>query len=115
MLLFDACLIEVGGGDTYEFIRTRFRSMTRKKINQFRPDYAVLPGDTLKETLDALGMSQAVLAERTDTTEKTISEIIQGKTAITPETALQLEKVLNIPAHFWNNLERNYRESLAAL
>jgi addiction module HigA family antidote len=89
--------------------------MGRKKENQFRPDYAVLPGDTLKETINALGMSQAVLAERTGTTEKTISEIIQGKTAITPETALHLEKILDIPANFWNNLERNYRESLAPL
>ena len=87
--------------------------MTREKKNQFRPDYAVLPGDTLKETIAALGMSQAVLAERTGTTEKMISEIIQGNAAITPETALQLEKVLSIPASFWNNLERNYRESIS--
>jgi plasmid maintenance system antidote protein VapI len=44
---------------------------------------------------------------------KTINEIIQGKAAITPETALQLERVLGIPASFWNNRERYYRESLA--
>ena len=89
--------------------------MSKKKNNQFRPDYAVLPGDTLKETIDALGMSQANLAERTCTPRKTINEIIQGKAAITPDTALQLEKVLSIPATFWNNLERNYQESQTAL
>lgn len=44
---------------------------------------------------------------------KTINEIIQGKARITPETALQLEKVLGTPASFWNNAERNYREGLA--
>jgi len=89
--------------------------MSRKKDNQFKPDYAVLPGETLKETIDALGISQADLAERTGWSLKIIKEIVQGQAAITPETALQFEKVLNIPAHFWNNLERNYRESLAAL
>ena len=88
--------------------------MSRKK-NQFKPDYAVLPGDTLKETIDALGMSQADLAERTGRPKKTINEIIQGKAAITPETALQLEKVLGVPANFWNNLQRNYEESLARI
>lgn len=85
------------------------------KINQYNPGYAVLPGDTLKQTINALGMSQADLAERTGRPKKTINEIIQGKAAITPETALQLEKVLSIPASFWNNLERNYQESVAAL
>ncbi len=86
-----------------------------KKKNQYKPDYAVLPGDTLKETIDAVGMSHADLAECTDRPKKTINEIIQGKAAITPETALQLEKVLGVPANFWNNLQRNYEESLARI
>jgi HTH-type transcriptional regulator / antitoxin HigA len=58
-------------------------------------------------------MSQAELVERTGRPKKTISEIINGKTALTPETALQLERVLGIPASFWNNRERQYREALA--
>lgn len=60
-------------------------------------------------------MSQAVLAERTGRSKKTINEIIQGKAAITPDTALQLEKVLGVPASFWNNLERNYQKSVTAI
>lgn len=89
--------------------------MSRQEQSQFEPDYAVPPGETLQDTLDALGMSQAELAERTGRTTKTINEIIKGKAPITPETALQLEKVLRVPASFWNNLERNYRETLARL
>jgi HTH-type transcriptional regulator / antitoxin HigA len=54
------------------------------------------------------------LAKRTDRPLKTINEIINGKAAITAETALQLERVLGVPASFWNNLERNYREAVAA-
>uniref|UniRef100_A0A7V3JAG9 Addiction module antidote protein, HigA family n=1 Tax=candidate division CPR3 bacterium TaxID=2268181 RepID=A0A7V3JAG9_UNCC3 len=83
--------------------------------NQFMPDYAVPPGETLLETLEAIGMSQAELAERTGRPKKTINEIVKGKAAITPETALQFERVLGIPAGFWNNLERNYQETLARL
>jgi HTH-type transcriptional regulator / antitoxin HigA len=71
------------------------------------------PGDTLLEALETRSMSQAELALRTGRPLKTINEIIKGKTAITPETALQLERVLNIPASFWINREQQYRESLA--
>lgn len=39
--------------------------------------YAVPPGETLLETLDAMGMSQAELAERTGMPIKTINEIIK--------------------------------------
>jgi HTH-type transcriptional regulator/antitoxin HigA len=58
-------------------------------------------------------MSQAELADRTGRPNKTINEIIKGKAAITPETAIQLELVLGIPATFWNNREQHYREFLA--
>src|SRR5438874_9743718 len=44
---------------------------------------------------------------------KTINDIVKGKAAITPETAIQLERVLSIPASIWNNLETRYREHLA--
>ena len=83
--------------------------------SKFLPDYAVPPGETLLETLETVGMSQAELADRTGRPKKTINEIIKGKAAITPETALQLERVLGVPASFWNNLERNYQETLARI
>jgi len=89
--------------------------MSKDKKNQFIPDYAVPPGETLLETLEAIGMSQAELAERTGRPKKTINEIIKGKTAITPETALQFERVLGTPAGFWNNMERNYQETQARI
>jgi HTH-type transcriptional regulator/antitoxin HigA len=81
----------------------------------FESDLAIPPGETLKETLGALGMTQVEVAERTGRPKKTISEIVQGKAAITPDTAMQLERVLGVPASFWNNLEQNYRTTLARL
>ena len=81
----------------------------------YAPDYAVPPGDTLQETLETLGMSEADLAQRTGMTTKTIREIIKGKNPITMDTALQFERVLGVPAKFWTNLERNYQETKARL
>lgn len=78
-------------------------------VNEYEPDRISPPGDTLLESIQALGMSQAELAERLGRPTKTINEIVQAKTAITPETALQLEAVLGVPAAFWINREARYR------
>lgn len=88
--------------------------MTTKLAHRpFTPNYAVPPGESLVELLDAVGLSQADLAERTGRPKKTINEIAKGKAAITPETALQLERVLGLPSSYWNTLEQNYRAALA--
>jgi len=81
--------------------------------NQYDPDYVSAPGETLLEVIEELGMSQADLARRTGRPKKTINEIVRTRAAITPETAIQLERVLGIPARFWNNREREYRQYLA--
>ena len=73
------------------------------------------PGDTLSETIEFKGISQAMLAVRMGRPLKTINEIIKGKTAITPETAIQLERVLGIEAAFWLEREKNYRLELAEI
>jgi len=80
---------------------------------QYVPDNVSAPGESLLEVLSSKGMSQAELAERTGRPKKTINEIVKGKAAITPETAIQLERVLGIPAEYWNNRERLYREAIA--
>jgi plasmid maintenance system antidote protein VapI len=46
---------------------------------------------------------------------KTINEIVNGKAAITPDTAIQLELALGITAAFWNNLEAAHRAQLAQI
>lgn len=73
------------------------------------------PGDTLAETIDFKGISQSDLATRMGRPLKTINEIIKGKAAIMPETAIQLERVLGIEAAFWLERERLYRLELAEI
>ena len=75
----------------------------------FAPDSVLPPGDTLKEQLDALGIPQADLARRTGLSTKHINQIVQGSAALTPETALLLERAVGIPAALWNQLEATWR------
>ena len=91
--------------------------MARVEKNRypFEPDYAVAPGATLQETIDALGMDQRELAVRTGLTPKTINLIVKGKAPLTHDTAVLLERVTGVPARMWNNLESNYREQLAKI
>ncbi|SHF12159.1 HTH-type transcriptional regulator / antitoxin HigA [Tissierella praeacuta DSM 18095] len=88
--------------------------MIKEKI-EYIASIAVPPGETLKEQIDSMGMTQVELAKRTGLTTKHINEIIKGKSPITQETSLKLEYVLGIPASFWNNLEANYQETKARI
>lgn len=78
-------------------------------------DFAAAPGETLRESIEALGMPQVELADRTGLDKKTINLIIKGVEPLTHNTALALEKVLRVPARFWINLEAQYRAHLAEL
>lgn len=79
----------------------------------YEPDSVTPPGEMLEEKLQEIGMSQAELAERIGRTKKTVNEIIKGKAPLLPETAMQLERVLGVPARFWASAEANYRQALA--
>lgn len=73
------------------------------------------PGDTIQETIDVMGMSQAELAERMGRPKEKINEIIKGKEPISTATAFKLENVLGVPASFWLNRENEYRERIYQL
>ena len=76
---------------------------------------AIPPGHTIREQLVTREMSQKEFAARMDMTEKHISQLINGKVALTQAVALRLESVIGIPAHFWCNLETLYREKEARI
>jgi HTH-type transcriptional regulator/antitoxin HigA len=80
------------------------------------PDVAIPPGEYLAEEIEARGISQTELARRMGRPLNAINEIINGKKAITAETALQLEEVMpEIPARFWLNLETDYQLTRALI
>lgn len=89
--------------------------LTAKKRYEFEPDYAIAPGETLKETMESLDMGQKELAVRTGLTVQTLNRIMKGDQPISYETANRLELATGVPARFWNNLEAQYREQLAKI
>lgn len=82
-------------------------------IYPFEPDYTVAPGEIVAEYMECLGLTQAEFARRCGRSAKLISEIVNGKAPIEPETALQFEKVLGLNANIWLRLETSHRLFLA--
>jgi len=81
--------------------------------NSVHSNLAVPPGEYLEEVLSELGMTKTELARRMERPATKLSSIFRGAKAITPDTALQLEKVVGVPAHIWTGLEAEYRLTLA--
>ena len=88
--------------------------LNRRK-NAFPPLYTILPGETLAETLEAMGMTPKELARRIGQPGKIINEILNGEAAISQKMALALDQALGVPASFWINLEKNYHKNLSCL
>lgn len=73
-------------------------------------NFAVSPGTILKEYMDARGLTQKKLAEITESSERHISNLINGKIRLTEDFALKLEKVFSdVKAEYWMNLETAYK------
>lgn len=87
--------------------------LTAKKLYRFEPDYAIPPGQTLREVMESLNMSQKELAIRTGLTVQSLNRIFKGNQPISYETVSKLELATGVPARMWNNLEAQYREQLA--
>ena len=81
--------------------------------NEYFPQTVSHLGETLKEKLEEMQMSQIEFSARTGISQQIIFSIINTKSAITAEIAILFESVLQIPAHFWMNRQRSYDECLA--
>ncbi len=87
--------------------------MPRKNTNDYEPEIVSHPGESLLDILHDRGLSQSELAVRMGRPVKTINEIIKGKNSIIPDTAIQLERVLGIPASFWIKRQYHFDEYLS--
>ena len=84
-----------------------------KQNLSYTPAVVSPPGSTLAELIEERGIAQAELARRMSRPLNAVNEIVLGTKEITEDTALELERVLGTPAHFWLAREARYRESLA--
>jgi HTH-type transcriptional regulator / antitoxin HigA len=92
--------------------------MKKKKIEKtysYEPDYAVSPGDILKETLKELSISFNQVSVISGLTIQDVKSIIKGTKKIDRLIAKELEKVTKIPVRLWLNREKGYREQLKIL
>lgn len=74
-----------------------------------RPARVPPPGHIIRRELEVRGWNQKELAHIMDRPEQTISQIVNGKKQITPETALQLAAAFGTSADLWLNMEASYQ------
>ena len=75
-------------------------------MEMFNPPH---PGTILlEEWMKPLNYSVSALALKIGTSRKNLSEIVNGKTGISPEMALKLSKALKTSAEFWLKMQLSY-------
>jgi addiction module HigA family antidote len=74
---------------------------------------AIHPGEHLAEELKELSMSAAELARKLGVPTNRVTSILNGRRAITGDTALRLAHFFGTSAEFWLNLQSLYELRLA--
>jgi antitoxin HigA-1 len=75
---------------------------------------AIHPGEILAEELEELAVSPTELARQLKVPANRITQIINGKRAITGDTALRLGHWFGMSPQFWLNLQSAYEIRVAA-
>ena len=90
----------------------KYRSIMNKRLI---PVEATHPGELIRDELKERGMTQKHLSEQTGIKPSVLSETINGKRPVSIRMAAALEKVLDIPAEYWLNLQSQYELDAAAI
>lgn len=85
------------------------------KTNQYFPQSRPHPGEILSEKLDEMVIGPKEFAARINKPEQTITAVLNGKSSITPDMAVQFEQVTRIPVSFWLTNQQHYDEYKARL
>jgi addiction module HigA family antidote len=73
----------------------------------------VHPGKILKDEIEARGLSANALALALRTPSGRITDILNGRRGVSPETALRLARYFGNSARFWLNLQTAYELAVA--
>ena len=66
------------------------------------------PGAMLvEEFLKPMGVSQLRFSKQIGVGYPRLNEIVNGKRAVTPDTAMRFAKALGVPAEFWLNVQQS--------
>jgi addiction module HigA family antidote len=83
-------------------------SRLKSSIEVFMPRTAIHPGAHLADAIAGLGMTATQLARDLKVPPNRITAILQGRRAITADTALRLARYLDTSPTFWMNLQQLY-------
>jgi antitoxin HigA-1 len=72
------------------------------------PRTPIHPGEILHDELHELGISAAELARNLKVPTNRITGIVNGRRAVTADTALRLGHWFGMSAEFWLNLQKQY-------
>src|SRR3569832_2052440 len=89
------------------------RSSTIIEDMTMRP--AIHPGEILAEELEAIDVTPTELAREVRVPANRFSQIVQGKRAVTGDTALRLGHWFGTSPQFWLNLQGSYEIRVAAV
>ncbi len=82
---------------------------TKRMIaNDVEPYEPTHPGEIIKDEIEYRGIMQKELATEMGLSPSVVSEVLNGKRAVTAEYALLFEATLGLPAHVLINLQSNY-------
>ncbi len=89
--------------------------MNNINLNEAVPFKAVHVGEVLKDELQARGMKQSELATLMGVQRPILNDIIKGRRSLTPEMAILMEDVLDIPAKMLMNFQVEYELDCARI
>ncbi|BBB90729.1 MAG TPA: HigA family addiction module antitoxin [Methylomusa anaerophila] len=73
------------------------------------------PGYYLREIIEDMGITQSEFAKRLDTTDKTLSKLLNGEIPLSNDIAQKLAQMLGTSVKVWLNLQNAYNEKLVEI
>jgi HTH-type transcriptional regulator/antitoxin HigA len=78
----------------------------------FEPRWASAPGRTIMTRLNELGIGEQEFADHLGTSVQTTTELLAGRTEITPHLAMRLAESIGGTQSFWERRDAQYRAGL---
>jgi antitoxin HigA-1 len=66
------------------------------------------PGELIRDNFNELGLSVSEAAKDLGVTRQQLHNVISGRSAVTPEMAVRLEKAIGSTADTWLRMQMNY-------
>ncbi len=66
------------------------------------------PGEMIGDSIEEMGVSISDAAKSMGVTRQQLHNVIAGRSAISPEMAVRLEKALGVSADAWLRMQANY-------